>query len=59
MTEGHFGEKLLRVFFIEGDRTRLGKPPVLAVESHANLWQESQVAATDLNGDGRQDVVFS
>ena len=54
-----FGEKLLRVFFLESDRTRLGKAPVLAVESHANLWQESHVVATDLNGDGRQDVVFS
>ncbi len=54
-----FGEKLLRVFFLESDRTRLGKPPVLAVESGANLWQETRLTAADVDGDGRQDIVLA
>lgn len=54
-----FGEKLLRVFFVEGDRTRLGKPPALAVESGANLWQETYTVAADVDGDGREDVVLA
>jgi len=52
-----FGEKLLRVCPLEADRTRSGKSPLLSVESHINLWQEAEPFATDVNGDGREDLV--
>ncbi len=53
-----FGEKLLRLFPLgEKDRSRTGAAPLLAVESHANLWQQMLPVPIDLDGDGRQDLV--
>lgn len=53
-----FGEKLLRVFFLEGDRTRAGKAPLVALQTNANLWQALRVVAIDVSGDGKQDLVL-
>lgn len=52
-----FGEKLLRVFYLESDRTRAGKSPVAALGTNANLWQAVHVVPADVNGDGKQDLV--
>ena len=54
-----FGEKRLRLFALEHDRTRVGRMPVLAVESHMNLWQSGLPSVTDANGDGRDDLVLA
>lgn len=53
-----FGEKRLRVFRIEPDRTRTGVAPFLSAATGANLWQPIQARATDADGDGRDDLVL-
>jgi hypothetical protein len=53
-----FGEKRLRVLPLRGDRTRSGHPPLLAVETGANLWQDAQLFVYDVDGDGRSDLLF-
>jgi len=52
-----FGEKQIRVFPLERDRSRAGIDPLLATESGMNLWQESRLVARDLDADGREDLV--
>jgi len=53
-------EKTLRVFFLDGpDRSRAGSTPVFAVESNANLWQQALPVVTDVDRDGREDLVFA
>lgn len=52
-----FGEKLVRVFPLERDRSRAGIEPLLAAESGMNLWQESRLVARDVDGDGRDDLI--
>ncbi len=51
-----FGEKLLRLYPLEPDRTRGGAAPGLALESRMNLWQSATFALSDINGDGRRDL---
>lgn len=53
-----FGEKRLRVLPLRGDRTRLGHPPLLAVETGANIWQEVVLFVHDVDGDGRADLLL-
>jgi hypothetical protein len=53
-----FGEKRLRVFRLEPDRTRTGIAPFLAAETGANLWQPVQARVADVDGDGRDDLVL-
>jgi hypothetical protein len=51
-------EKQLRVFPLRADRTRRGRPPLLAVESRINLWQPVTAWARDVDADGRDDLVL-
>jgi hypothetical protein len=53
-----FGEKLVRVWVLSPDRTRAGKPPLLAVTSTMNLWQEAHWFPGDVDGDGKDDLVL-
>jgi hypothetical protein len=54
-----FGEKMLRLFRLdESDRSRTGGTPLLAVDSHMNLWQSMRPVARDVDGDGREDLVI-
>ena len=53
-----FEEQSLRLFLLdEKDRSRTGTLPLLAAESHANLWQMMFPRVVDLDSDGRQDLV--
>lgn len=54
-----FGEKSLRLFLLEEDRTKAGRPPLLAVDIGASLWQPVAPALLDVNGDGRTDLVVA
>ncbi len=53
-----FGEKLLRLFPLETDRSRLGPAPLFAVQSRMNLWQDAHPVLVDVNRDGRMDLVM-
>ena len=53
-----FGEKRLRLFPLQRDRSRLGKPPVYVAESRMNMWQEGEPLLLDVNADGRRDLVI-
>jgi hypothetical protein len=54
-----FGEKRLRIFPLEPDRTRMGVAPVFALETGINLWQAASPTVLDLDGDGREDLVLA
>ena len=54
-----FGEKSLRLFLLEEDRTKAGKPPLLAAETGASIWQAVEPSLLDANGDGRTDLVIA
>jgi len=54
-----FGEKRLRLFPLELDRSRLGKPAVYVAESRMNMWQEADVRLLDVNDDGLRDLVIA
>ena len=53
-----FGEKLLRIYPLERDRSRLGLLPMFEVETRINLWQDTSLYMLDVNGDGRDDLVI-
>jgi len=53
-----FGEKLLRLFPLEADRTRLGRAPLFAAQSRMNLWQNAHPLLLDVNRDGQTDLVI-
>jgi hypothetical protein len=53
-----FGEKRLRLFALEHDRTRLGFAPVFATTSRMNLWQDASPVLVDVNDDDRPDLVI-
>ena len=53
-----FAEKRLRVYLLESDRTRRGRPPTLAADTRINLWQSTDPIAIDVDHDGRQDLVL-
>jgi hypothetical protein len=53
-----FGEKRLRLYGLDRDRSRLGRPPVYVAESRMNLWQEATPMMLDVDGDGREDLVI-
>lgn len=53
-----FGEKRLRVFALEPDRSRLGHRPLFAVETRINQWQATEVFVLDVDGDGLDDLVL-
>ena len=53
-----FGEKLVRIFPLERDRSRLGLAPLFAAESRMNIWQEATPLVYDADGDRREDLVL-
>ncbi len=53
-----FGEKRVRMYGLDPDRSRSGFLPLLAGESGMNLWQEGTPWILDVNRDGRSDLVF-
>ena len=53
------GEKALRVYPLNGDRTRAGNEPLFAAKTDINLWQAATPALVDLDRDGHQDLVLS
>jgi len=53
-----FGEKRLRVFDLQADRSRLGHPPVFTTETRINLWQPTHFWIRDDDGDGRDDLIL-
>ena len=54
-----FGEKLLRVYELERDRSRLGINPLFAVQSRMNIWQTALPLVLDVNADGHEDLVVA
>lgn len=52
-----FGEKFLRLYPLERDRSRAGLDPLFAAESRMNLWQSARLVVLDADGDGRDDLV--
>jgi len=52
------GEKLLRLFVLEADRSRTGRLPLLACRSRMNLWQLAHPQLIDVNRDGATDLVL-
>ncbi len=53
------GAKALRVYPLNGDRTRAGNEPLFAAKTDINLWQAATPAIVDLDRDGHQDLVLS
>jgi hypothetical protein len=53
-----FGEKLLRLYPVERDLSRLGRDPLLATATRMNLWQSATPIVTDVDADGRTDLVL-
>ena len=53
-----FGEKRLRIYPLERDRSRLGLLPLFKVETKVNLWQDTSLHQIDANGDGMEDLVI-
>jgi hypothetical protein len=54
---GIFAEQRFRLFLLSADRTRSGQPPSLAFETATNRWFPVEPVVTDLDRDGRQDLV--
>jgi hypothetical protein len=52
-----FGEKRIRLFPLERDRSRLGRPAAFATVSHMNLWQNGIERFLDVDADGDLDLV--
>lgn len=50
-------EKLLRLYRVEGEKTRGGTAAAIALESKMNLWQNASFSFVDVTGDGRRDLV--
>ena len=53
-----FGEKRLRLYDVEPDRSRLGRPPVWQATSRINLWQQAHPYLLDADRDGHLDLVI-
>ena len=53
-----FGEKRVRMYGIEKDRSRTGFRPIMEGESGMNLWQDETPWILDVNRDGREDLVI-
>jgi hypothetical protein len=53
-----FDEQFLRIFPLQQDRSRTGRPPRVAFKTRVNNINEPLPFLFDLNGDGRQDLVL-
>lgn len=54
---GIFESKKLRVFPLTADRTRAGRRPLLAAQTTSHRWFPVDPIVTDLDRDGRDDLV--
>lgn len=54
---GIFESKKLRVFPLGADRTRAGRRPVLASQTTSHLWLPVAPVVSDLDRDGKDDLV--
>lgn len=54
---GIFESKKLRVFPLAADRTRAGRRPVLATQTTSHRWLPVNPVVTDLDRDGKDDLV--
>ena len=54
-----FAEKTLRVYDLAADRTRVGAAPRIALATGLNIWQFGYPVVTDLDRDGRDDLVIA
>jgi hypothetical protein len=52
-----FGERRLRLWFLEQDRSSAGMDPLFDAETRMNLWQDDHTIVLDVNGDGADDLV--
>ncbi len=55
---GLLEEKRLRVFGLSADRTRLGKPPLLAFTTDTKRWHDTDLHLANADGDGKADLVL-
>jgi len=53
-----FGEKRLRLYRLAADRSRVGHLPEFALETRINAWQSTRLWFTDVDRDGRADLVL-
>ena len=53
-----FGEKRVRMYGLDPDRSRSGFLPLMEGKSGMNLWQEGTPWILDVNRDGRSDLVI-
>jgi hypothetical protein len=54
-----FGEKLLRIYPLAGDRTRVGVLPRATATTGLNIWQTGFPVVLDLDRDGHDDLAIS
>ena len=54
---GIFESKKLRVFPLTADRTRAGRRPLLATQTTSHRWSPVSPIVTDLDRDGKDDLV--
>lgn len=54
---GIFESKKLRVFPLTSDRTRAGRRPLLATQTTSHRWNPVTPVVTDLDRDGKDDLV--
>lgn len=55
---GPFVQQDLRVFRLAPSRNRLGTGPILAEHTDCPLWRNTDLTFTDVDGDGRSDVLL-
>jgi len=55
--KGAFEKKKLRVFMLGADRTRGGADAILEIQTPSRQWFDSSITVTDINTDGRDDLV--
>lgn len=55
---GFFEDLKLRLFALAADRTRVGHPPTLAIETTTKRWRQIEPRIADLDGDGHDDLVL-
>jgi hypothetical protein len=53
-----FGNKRIRLFHLEPDRSRLGHDPFFALTSRIEQWQDATFHFVDVNADERTDLVL-
>jgi hypothetical protein len=55
--KGALEKKKLRVFMLGADRTRGGANPILEIKTPSRQWFDTSITISDINADGRDDIV--